>query len=115
MIPNRLMPLVQKAMKTGQMDDVNPQDIDDETMMDLLEMFNTVTAYCVVEPKVHNVPRTEDGKPLPLDQRDPELLYADEVDFQDQVFIFNVAVGGTADLEKFRRETEAFMEPVRPS
>jgi hypothetical protein len=38
------------------------------------------------------------------DDRDPMFLYASEVDFNDKVFIFQYAVGGSADLERFRSE-----------
>lgn len=37
-------------------------------------------------------------------ERDNGLLYADEVDLQDRIFIMNYAVGGTRDLERFRSE-----------
>jgi hypothetical protein len=97
-------------------------------------MMNRVVAYAVVQPKVQNVPdciaevETKKGKSVTKGvcggsvsdkvhrkgednyhefiepERDTELLYADEVDLQDRVFIMNFAVGGTRDLARFRRE-----------
>lgn len=45
-----------------------------------------------------------EGERIPEDQRDPEFLYCSEVDFADKVFIFQYAVGGSADLARFREE-----------
>jgi hypothetical protein len=43
--------------------------------------------------------------------RDPSLLYVDEVDLEDKMFILQYALGGTRSLERFRRE---FADGVRP-
>jgi hypothetical protein len=43
---------------------------------------------------------------IPYDERDPEALYADDVDFEDKSFIFNYAVGGTRDVARFREESD---------
>ncbi len=37
-------------------------------------------------------------------QRDSDTLYADEVSLEDRVFVMNYAVGGTRDLERFRKQ-----------
>jgi hypothetical protein len=49
------------------------------------------------------------------DDRDADTMYADEVDFNDKVFIFNFAVGGTRDLERFRSEHGEFVAGVESS
>lgn len=36
-----------------------------------------------------------------------EVIYVDEVDLDDKMFVFNYAVGGTRDLERFRSELAA--------
>lgn len=36
--------------------------------------------------------------------RDEDTLYADEVSLEDKQFIFQFAMGGTADVERFRQE-----------
>lgn len=36
-----------------------------------------------------------------------EIIYVDDVDLEDKFFIFNYAVGGTRDLERFRSEFAA--------
>lgn len=45
--------------------------------------------------------------------RDPETLYADEVDLQDKIFVFQWALGGTHDLEKFREQQRISMESLQ--
>jgi hypothetical protein len=42
--------------------------------------------------------------------RDPELLYVDEVDEDDKNFIMSWAFGGTSDLEKFREAKDKLVE-----
>lgn len=104
-IPNALMPLITDSMKRG----AAPKDDDLAAMMgnpemvaQIVEMANAVCVYCCLDPKVEPVPEEGVG-------RDPELLYVDEVDFNDKMYIFSVAVGGTSDLEKFREEQAAVM------
>lgn len=60
-------------------------------------------------PDFHNfIP----GDAVPEDDRDPDFLYAAEVDFMDKMFIFNYAVGGTRDLERFRQEYEQSVDSI---
>lgn len=107
---------------------------DPESLPAMIEMLNRVVVYAVIQPKVEMTPgcmqaiearvRKEPvmsvcGKPgfdpvhklgspgthkFREDERDPELLYVDEVSIEDRVFIMNFAVGGTRDLERFRGE-----------
>jgi hypothetical protein len=66
-----------------------------EGINDMLSLVDAVTVACVVKPKVLAAPEDEED-------RDPELLYVDEVDLDDKMFIFNFASGGTRDIERFR-------------
>lgn len=99
MIPNSLMSIVQESIKTG-----NSRSVDDELkeimndpgkLAELMELMNSVTIFCALEPRVHPAPESEDD-------RDEALLYVDELDEADKTFIFNTAIGGTAELEQFR-------------
>lgn len=105
LIPNSLMPIVRQAM-SGKPLDLKAEDMTEQHLEDMLALFDAVTVYCVVEPKVLAVPA--DGE-----ERAEDVLYVDEVDFDDKQFIFQWAVGGTKDLEKFREEQAATMESVR--
>lgn len=113
-----------------------------DTLPAMIDMMNRVVAYAVVQPKVQNVPECiaeveiKKGKSVTKGvcgasvsemvhrkdednyhefvepERDPELLYADEVDLQDRVFIMNFAVGGTRDLARFRSEHSESMARI---
>lgn len=107
-------PAVTKSEERKLMEEIqkDPQKV--EQMFDLVDI---VTCQVVVEPKV--VPakwsqadvaaglcEAEDlGKVIPFSQRDDDLLYVDEVDQADKMFIFNYVVGGSADVERFRAES----------
>lgn len=114
MIPNSLMPIIQDAMNKGRAPGNTDFDLEKnpEMLEEIMDLMDAITVYCVVEPAVHETPVDAAGKPIPFAQRDPETLYVDEVDFQDKTFIFQFAVGGTSDLEKFRAELDEHMETV---
>lgn len=101
MIPNSLMPLVQKAVDKGRkvdMEDVvKDGQVDDQLVEDMMSLMDTIVVKVAVEPEVHPVPENED-------ERDDELLYADEIEEMDKMFIFQWVTGGTRDLAQFRKE-----------
>jgi len=110
LIPNSLMPIVQEAMNKGKAPknlEFDP-DKNPELLNEMMDLMDAVTVYCVIEPKVEPEPATED-------ERRDDVLYVDEVDFNDKMFIFQYAVGGTADLAKFREELGEHMEAVPAS
>lgn len=116
-IPNSLMPIVQKAISQGKPPsnkDLEALSSNESLMDDMMELMDEVTLFCVIEPRVERVPRDDQGAIIPIgdDRRSDNLLYVDEVDIEDKMFIFNVAVGGTSDLERFRQESAAHMEDV---
>ena len=105
-IPNGLMGIIQEAMANGRA----PDEADLAGMVDdpsklqqLVELADAVALYCVIEPPLSQAPVDEEGHIVPFGHalRDPNTLYVDEVDFNDKMYIFNFAVGGTADFAKF--------------
>lgn len=128
-IPNSLLPIVTTAIdkaKAGGDGDI-PDDAleamvtDPEKMDDIVVLVNRVTMESMVEPKAHPVP-TEEELAGNLEERSDECdssgrlraqLYVDEVDLQDRFFIFNYAVGGTQDVERFRGELGGSVGTVR--
>lgn len=70
-------------------------------MNKLTEMFDVFDRIClavVKEPQVLPAPENEAD-------RDEDLLYIDEVDQEDKMFIFQWAVGGDRDIDTFRAES----------
>src|SRR4051812_13514907 len=109
MIPNSLMSIVQNSIRSGNSTSVNEElkaVLEDPTKLsELMELMDGVTVYCALEPRVNPVPKSESD-------RDEALLYVDELDEADKTFIFNTAIGGTAELEQFRVAPEGAVVPV---
>lgn len=121
---------IKKAESGGRPQDLKPgASIDSElmeefmskenAMEDMFSSFDKVTAKVVVEPEClwHMRPvNNEDGtqkldarnrpmyEEIPLKDRDEDMLYTDDVDMDDKAFIFQFVVGGSADLDSFRKE-----------
>jgi hypothetical protein len=109
LVPASLMPIIYKAMKTGTPPDLKKIENDGEKINDMITMMNNVVCQVVVQPRVVPVPPEEDPDHEKYDEnfeRDDDLLYVDEVDPEDRMFIFQWACGGTSDLEAFRKRAE---------
>lgn len=122
-IPNSLLPIIKEAVddpehKHVDVDSLAESVIANPAMLeDMFGLVDAITVATVLEPKVTAVPtfteehaekgmcsKEEVGQLVPPDHelRDEDVLYVDEVDSQDKMFIFNFAVGGSRDLERFR-------------
>lgn len=114
-IPDTLSPIIRQASK-GKKNDVenNLDDLfddigrDDSKLNELFGLLDNIVMDTWVEPEVQPLP--EDGE-----ERSDDLLYIDEVVFDDKMFTFNFAVGGTKDLESFRSESTAMLDRVSSS
>ena len=136
-MPDTLMPIVQQAISKGmgmKPKDINIED--PKAVADMLDAIDRLLSKVVVEPEVayHKClqpvdmggvtagPAHEAWVFIDEDIRDgetecsncgqvhpdgDEVVYADEVDLEDKMFIFQYAVGGTRELERFRREHSA--------
>lgn len=110
MLPNGLLKLITDAMNEGKPPSAREVKglIEDGRLGDMLALARTVTVHSVISPKIHPVPEDEAD-------RDEDLLYADEIDEGDMMFVFNWVVGGTHDLERFRDEQAAVMADLSDS
>lgn len=133
MIPDALSGIVNQAIrsKKGLPPDAQKQIMaDPKKLRQSLQMTDEIVCYVVVEPKLEMPPRCafemsgsrECGEYMDTDDnrhsndqhpdwhafmegdRDEDTLYADEVSLEDKQFIFQFAMGGTADVERFRQE-----------
>lgn len=113
-IPDALTPVVRRATKgdTGVDDDLEEMfsDLgeDNSRLNELFNMMDKIVMDTWVEPEVHPIPDDEED-------RDEDILYVDEVHFEDKNFTFQYAVGGTKDLESFRQQQSSMLERVRSS
>ena len=88
--------------------DVQSLMADPENVETLMHTIDRIVCYVVVKPDVHMSPND-------VTLRDPDVIYADMIDLEDKMFIMNFAVGGTRDLERFRRELSESVGSVAPS
>jgi hypothetical protein len=125
LIPDSLTAIVEKAVhsKRGLKPVQQKEIMDDPKQVGAaLEMMDRVLCYAVVEPLVEMPPACEQCGEYNKDdvlahktgpefthryieaQRDDDVLYADVVSLDDKSFIMNYCLGGTRDLERFRKE-----------
>lgn len=110
-VPNPLMVLVSEALEKGQETNVEEMlgledgQVDIDKVRDMYELVNALTCEIVVEPKVHPLPDDEED-------RDDELLYVDEVDDEDKMFLFQWVQGGTDDVATFREEARTTLDAL---
>lgn len=109
LIPNELMPIVMRAVseaKPAEPEELKKLESDPEMLLKLALTMDKIFAYCVTEPQFTMTPTREvDGRVLyDNDAKVQGVLYTDAADDDDKGYIFNVAVGGTRDLERFRQE-----------
>lgn len=136
MIPNSLRRIAVEAAQGQSPKPFKIDDFDESQIEDMMTLFDSVCVFCVLEPKVTPIPvwtakDVEAGlcddddldKPVPPDTRESERwrdlhqiqgerLYVDEVDLNDKMFVFQFAVGGTKDAEKFREEQASALGAV---
>lgn len=119
-IPDPLTGLIRQAIHSKQ--GLPPSKLekmteDPEQLVAAMEMFDRVLVYVVIEPTVQMPPvcsecgeydtKMTHGSSTHIYRegpRDPEVLYADMVDMEDKIFIFQWCLGGTRDLEQFREQ-----------
>lgn len=73
---------------------------DPEAIVNVLHVVDRVVTYCVVKPEILMTPND------PTSRKDG-VIYADMVDIEDKMFVFNYAVGGTRSVEQFRQGSVA--------
>jgi len=111
-IPNSLMGIVNEAMESGKDPDMSSLknkegEFDMELLADMVQLMDACCITCFIEPQVNPVPADEAD-------RDPELLYVDELLEEDKTFVFQWVSGGTSDVEQFRREQAQELVALQP-
>jgi len=93
---------------------------DPAKMLEALDSIDKVVQYVVVQPALALpvVTETVDGEEverrLTDDEREDGVVYTDYIDLEDKMFLFNYAVGGTRDVERFRQESAQLVGGVAP-
>lgn len=84
---------------------VSKMAADPARINEALDVVDKAVCFAVVAPKVFMPP--PDGE-----TRMEDAVYADDVDEEDKMFIFQFLVGGTRDVESFRKESQAMLGGV---
>lgn len=110
-VPNSLMSVVagETNKRKGRVNDEELMNNILEQPEKLAEMFGMVDSFVIavaLEPRVLPVPEDEAD-------RDDDLLYIDEMEQEDKMYIFMRAMGGTTTLESFRGELAAGVDLVQ--
>lgn len=120
-IPNSLLKIVQTALNGDKSKEEllsSASDItkDTDSIRDVMQLMNIVTAHVIVNPPVRlapteedvtkwNILHPEDQVKSPEELRDEDnYLYVDEIEELDKQFLFAWISGGTRDVEKFREQ-----------
>lgn len=122
LLPDSLLPIVQKAMNDAK--GLPPSDMkkmmesDPDIIFQTLDTMDRIAAMCVVDPVMHYHRRKvvnvtpEQWEDIPDDVRDEEIVYTDEVDMDDKNFLMTWAMGGSSDLELFRKQSEEYLGSI---
>lgn len=91
-------------------DEINVASLmqDPDELKRVIMLVDRATPHIVVEPVVRlHFTDEKDGSTLriPDAAREAGVVYTDQIGFEDKMFLFNWAVGGTADVERFRSES----------
>lgn len=119
-IPNGLMQIIQESIDKGKEPDLDTMlqptgedgKVDPGAIDDMLALIDNATVECWILPPTA-LPPEKDEEGNELTERSDEVLYTDEIDDQDKLFVFQWAIGGSDDLETFREEQAAGMGRLR--
>jgi hypothetical protein len=118
-LPDSLMPIINESIQKGKA--LPPSKIQEtidsnsSVLLEIMDATDRIAAKCVIEPVVryHRVEVDGEWEDIPDEDRDDEIVYTDDIDDGDKSFIFQWAMGGSADLERFRVESEEYMASVQ--
>lgn len=116
-LPDSLSKIVMEAIQENK--GLRPEEIgaqidsDPKAMGQMLLMLDNVCVSAFISPKVSAVPGHFEGEKWVDEERDPELLYVDDIDLEDKTFVMNWAMAGDADLASFRTELASTVAGVQ--
>jgi hypothetical protein len=107
-VPNKLIKVVQQMMGGGRnMKEMNlsPEELDSETLQEMTKFIDVCCTRVMIEPRCMFPP---DGDPEPELWDPPEgAISIFDLGEEDKLYLFHLAQGGVADIEKFRIEQKA--------
>lgn len=98
MVPNGLMSLIMDSVQKGSEPKAEELFSADLKVDEMFQMIDSAVLMMVVEPEIHSVPDSPE-------ERNPDLLYIDDINEEDKMFLWQWSTGGTTDVEQFRKES----------
>jgi hypothetical protein len=103
-----------KRVKGKPVVDAKSMMADPKNMLRVLATVDKVVEYMVIQPPVKRpVEQYMDSegqvKERPIVGREPGVVYTDQIDLNDRMFIFQYSTGGATDVEQFRGQLAEIM------
>jgi len=130
-MPDSLLQIAQGAVEKGagkrakiqHLDDDKARDIAEnpELWSEMIDSVDQIVSHVFVDPKVkYAKQKTTEKRPngktivtlIPLEERDPNYLYTDELELDDKFFVFSFISGDSADLKSFRDKLRGNVESI---
>jgi len=112
-VPNSLLSTIQKHL--GNLEGGEEPTVEDaakmaeelppEELAKVFSLMDTLVVAIAMEPKIYPVPENED-------ERDESLLYVDELDGEDKLFMFNWSQEGLNKMKRFPGATPERMDAL---
>lgn len=111
-VPNSLLATIQKHLGPLDHNDVTlddatkmAEDLPPEELAQVFSLMDSLVIAMAMEPQIHPVPEDEG-------QRDENLLYIDEMDGEDKLFMFNWSQEGLNKMKRFPGERPERMDAL---
>jgi 5,10-methylenetetrahydrofolate reductase len=114
-IPNSLLQTVQDHLSPLEGDKPGVEDgtelaknMSPEDLAEVFSVMDSLVVAMAMEPQIHPEPENEDD-------RDETLLYVDEIDGEDKLFMFNWTQQGVKEMTRFPGGPQAGMAAMEES
>lgn len=116
MLPNSLMGFAQRAVEKGRGQEMTPGEItelmgDTAKILEITTFIDKAVCFVSIDPKVQPLPLNDSGEVDETQRRD-DLVYIDEIELEDKMFIWQSVTGGTNQVATFRTDAAAVLDSV---
>lgn len=91
---------------------------DPNAIKTIIRLADALLPEILVEPRVaihYTINDEDEEEVIPTEDREPGMVYTDQIDYIDKMFLMNYGMAGTRDAERFRGESGALVGHVLPS
>jgi hypothetical protein len=91
---------------------------DPKAIKTIVRLADALLPQILVEPRVavhYTINDDDEEVPIPTEDREPGVVYTDQIDYIDKMYLMNYGMAGTRDAERFRGESGALVGDLVPS